>query len=288
MAAPIVAAGIAAGSALLGQGAQMAATGKMNRKNRAFAEKMMHRQRDWALQDYAMQNEYNSPAAQMARLKAAGLNPNLVYGSGADAMGGQIRSTDTAKYSGETPSFNGLAGAGAAGISAYQNTQQMQIQNDLLKTQRTALEREIQLKEIAAVANTLGIITKNFKFQQDQKLAPYNLQFLKEKIGQTQQGVLESMARISNQTWAGNRDSLRLESELQTADLQRIIMRVSANKSQEEIRQIQENINNMKKTGKWQDMQNEVYEKMKRLNLSPSDPAWYKLIVAFADKLGQK
>jgi len=29
------------------------------------------------------QNEYNSPQAQMGRLKEAGLNPNLIYGSGA-------------------------------------------------------------------------------------------------------------------------------------------------------------------------------------------------------------
>lgn len=28
------------------------------------------------------QNEYNAPAAQMARFKAAGLNPNLIYGQG--------------------------------------------------------------------------------------------------------------------------------------------------------------------------------------------------------------
>lgn len=35
------------------------------------------------LMDY--QNEYNSPSAQMSRLAAAGLNPNLVYGSAAPA-----------------------------------------------------------------------------------------------------------------------------------------------------------------------------------------------------------
>ena len=29
-----------------------------------------------------MQNQYNSPTAQMSRLRQAGLNPNLVYGSG--------------------------------------------------------------------------------------------------------------------------------------------------------------------------------------------------------------
>ena len=29
-----------------------------------------------------MQNQYNSPTAQMSRLRQAGLNPNLVHGSG--------------------------------------------------------------------------------------------------------------------------------------------------------------------------------------------------------------
>lgn len=41
----------------------------------------------WA-QNYFMdkQNEYNKPINQMRRLEEAGLNPNLVYGSGADAL----------------------------------------------------------------------------------------------------------------------------------------------------------------------------------------------------------
>lgn len=40
-------------------------------------EKYAHDLRMWQLQ-----NEYNTPAAQMARLRDAGLNPHLVYGSG--------------------------------------------------------------------------------------------------------------------------------------------------------------------------------------------------------------
>ena len=35
------------------------------------------------LEMWNLENTYNSPTAQMARLKDAGLNPNLVYGSGA-------------------------------------------------------------------------------------------------------------------------------------------------------------------------------------------------------------
>lgn len=42
-----------------------------------------------------MANEYNSPTAQMERLKAANLNPNLVYGNGS-VVGNT--STQTPKY----------------------------------------------------------------------------------------------------------------------------------------------------------------------------------------------
>lgn len=35
--------------------------------------------RKWALQDWNMQNAYNSPQQQMQRYKEAGLNPNLIY-----------------------------------------------------------------------------------------------------------------------------------------------------------------------------------------------------------------
>lgn len=50
-------------------------TNKANKKENAAA-------RAYNLQMYNLQNEYNLPANQMARLQAAGLNPNLIYGSG--------------------------------------------------------------------------------------------------------------------------------------------------------------------------------------------------------------
>lgn len=43
-----------------------------------------------------MQNAYNDPKAQMSRLKSAGLNPHLVYGTG----------TVTGNQSGATPTYN--------------------------------------------------------------------------------------------------------------------------------------------------------------------------------------
>lgn len=58
------------------------ASGVQNRKQREWNEKMYNLQRSHALADWQRNNEYNSPAAQMQRLKEAGLNPNLMYGKG--------------------------------------------------------------------------------------------------------------------------------------------------------------------------------------------------------------
>jgi hypothetical protein len=55
---------------------------------------------------WKMQNQYNLPKAQMQRLKEAGLNPNLIYGSspaGASGAAGSISPAKAAPYSFENP-----------------------------------------------------------------------------------------------------------------------------------------------------------------------------------------
>ena len=54
---------------------------------------------------WQMQNKYNDPAQQMARLKKAGLNPALIYGSGATNTGvaGSIAPSKPAPYNIKDP-----------------------------------------------------------------------------------------------------------------------------------------------------------------------------------------
>lgn len=52
------------------------------RRQYEYNMEMAKWQNDVNIANWNMQNEYNLPQNQMARLKAAGLNPNLVYGSG--------------------------------------------------------------------------------------------------------------------------------------------------------------------------------------------------------------
>lgn len=141
---------IAAGSALLGQGINAASTGAQNRKSRRFAREMYGRQRADALEDWNLQNEYNSPAAQMARLKAAGLNPNLVYGSGADAQSsGTVRSSGVPGAEFRAPQFHP-----EDIMSSYYDAKIKQAQYDNLRTQNTVSEQDALLKAAQVIQTT--------------------------------------------------------------------------------------------------------------------------------------
>ncbi len=49
-----------------------------------FNKKLAEQQNEYNINMWKMQAEYNSPQAQMERFKAAGLNPNLIYGQGSN------------------------------------------------------------------------------------------------------------------------------------------------------------------------------------------------------------
>lgn len=71
---------------------------EMYNRQRADAVADRDLSRQWSLDDWNMENEYNSPASQMMRYKDAGLNPNLIYGEGVAASSGQAsepRATET-------------------------------------------------------------------------------------------------------------------------------------------------------------------------------------------------
>lgn len=91
-----------------------------------------------------MQNRYNSPTAQMSRLRQAGLNPNLVYGSGVTGnSAGSAPQYQPAKIQRATMEpyrgWNlGLSDAASMYMAMRQNKAQvenMEAQNNLIKEQ---------------------------------------------------------------------------------------------------------------------------------------------------------
>lgn len=65
------------------------------RRQYKFQSRLQNKAFQQNLQAWHMQNEYNTPSAQLQRLKDAGLNPALVYGQGASGAAGNAGSAPT-------------------------------------------------------------------------------------------------------------------------------------------------------------------------------------------------
>lgn len=94
--------------------------------------------------NWAIQNAYNHPSAQMSRLRDAGLNPNLIYGSSPQSASGnssQIAPVKAEPYNVENPlrELNNIVGAS-------RTSQQV----DNLRTQNTVLTQDAILRTFQA------------------------------------------------------------------------------------------------------------------------------------------
>ena len=101
-------------------------------------ERMAQEQRNWNLEQWHRQNQYNSPEAQLERLKAAGLNPHLLYGQGVKGATGQADAVQ-----GYDPASSVDLTSGVAPFSQYQSFRNAQVNNDL----RIATQRYMETKE---------------------------------------------------------------------------------------------------------------------------------------------
>lgn len=109
MSGAIAAAGITAAAGAAQTGLNLSMSGSLNRKTRKFAREQSELQYQRSLNMMHMQNEYNSPAAQVARLKQAGLNVGLMYqNAGAGGESAQPAAPEMASWSPIAPNVDGL------------------------------------------------------------------------------------------------------------------------------------------------------------------------------------
>lgn len=118
-----------------------------SKKDREFMKEMHDKQRAEAIADRDYANQYNLPSNEMARLKAAGLNPNLIYGkAGGDMASSPVRSSDFTPYHRQAPTID-IGGA----VGSYFQIQSQQSQLANMAMQRQVMDAQTQ--EIKARAN---------------------------------------------------------------------------------------------------------------------------------------
>lgn len=295
-------------SALIGAGvggAQLATGAVSNRKNRAygqqmatrnhaFAREMYERQRQDALADWASQNEYNSPAQIMARLKAAGLNPNLVYGSGSSfATATTVRSSS--QGSGSNPPVHNdpsaiMQGLGTLGniLSEFLQLQKTQAQTDNLRIQKELIDRDIAYREAGTRALDSGTAMSQydlrFKERMQETRATQESATLTKTIADTQFTIDQNqrnelknssdIAKTAQEILNQKVERLLKLQELQTAPLLR-------EKIAEEIAQIRENTQKLSDDRAVSRLNAELAQK----GVRPSDHNYWRIFMEILDNI---
>lgn len=156
-----------------------------NQRNREFTKEMYSRQRADALSDWNMQNEYNSPQQTMARLKAAGLNPNLIYGGATAGNAGEPRGSSVSAGQAKAPELPGNIGQS---LLAYQDFQQKELNQD-----RTAQAMEIgdiqkELLQAQVVKTLADAASTETGTGMKISMFPTNLELAQKRLEQMQAG----------------------------------------------------------------------------------------------------
>lgn len=136
-----------------------------------------------------MQNEYNHPSAQMARLQEAGLNPNMIYGTPTAAATGQAG--DVAKGNAPEQSYyKDLDFDALTPLVQHQNIEQSKAQVDNLRVQNTVLTQEANLKA-AQRANTLvNTARSDFDYMLAKELRDTSLQAAQNEVKLQQESII--------------------------------------------------------------------------------------------------
>lgn len=233
-------------------------------------------QRRDALSDWTMQNEYNSPQAQMKRLKEAGLNPNMVYGSGtvAGQSSGQVRSSSPGNWNPQVPMID-VGGAVKQGLGAYIDIELKQAQTDNLKAQNNVILQDAVLKAAQVLSTTAGTEKTNVQTEFLKQNFETSLEAAKASLDKT-------VASTKTMLDENERRAAMQAPNLQAAYEKIMNMRIQRETDQERIKLMQQQVENLKKSG----VLMEFEAKLRQMGLTSKDPLWMRALTQFLGNMG--
>lgn len=262
--------GIGAAVGAIGQGVNAIFTHNQTIRNNRNAREFYQMERKDNLADWAMQNQYNSPAQQMARLKEAGLNPNLVYGSGAQqSAAGPVKGANANASPGQPVNMQ----LGEIFKDFVQITSTM-AQTDNLKEMNENIKLRSQATNLDNVMRDLKIAEQDTKNRYQTKFLDTSLQGLEYKNKLT----------FAQQQYTLNEDERR--EALTASNLQQAVERIALMKAQTATTQAQkENIlqqtKNLVTSGKLLQFEADL----NRDGITKNDPVYLRIIQNILHKL---
>lgn len=167
---------------------------KYQQRQNAWSERMMQQQNAWNQQNaatayqrqiafYNMQNDYNSPVNQIARLRSAGINPNLAYANGAlNNVGVSTPSVSQAETA-SAPAGSASVSPGSLGTLGSNFVQMYQIgeQNKAIKAQVDKVQKEGQKLDFDNRIRSLTWLDEAHSFQHSYR-AQHTLEDLADEV----------------------------------------------------------------------------------------------------------
>lgn len=246
-----------------------------NWQERRYNDKMYSRQRADALADWAMQNEYNSPANQMKRYQEAGLNPNLIYGQ--TNMADAVRTSSVQAYN---PKQSPLRYE--TDFMSYFDAEIKQAQTDNVKAAVEVARQEVALK----AAQTAGVIASSAKTEQDTAQGKFNLEQAKALQGTVLETAKQNLEKIKSDIKINlNEDERRAAMNAQSIaeGVQRVLLlKKQQAKTEAEKRQIEQAIKNASTDQQLK----ELDLNLKKIGVQPGDNMIFRIIAQWLEQSG--
>lgn len=275
MPAPLALAAIGAGTQFLGGAQNAAATAQQNRDSQQFSYEMYKKQYADNVAFWNMQNEYNSPQAQMKRFQDAGLNPHLIYGQGNSGNAGPISTPDVQSPQFRTPEWgNAISGAGLGFVNAIYDLDIKQAQLENLRAQNTVIKQEALLKANQTETGVfkLGFETEHRDISSDAR---------KEQLRQLKTSTDISINEDARKAALNSSSIAEAAERMLTMREQRVNTVMDRDRLRAETARIRENIELMKRDGTLKDLEIGLREQ----GINPNDPMWSRIVGQFLTNL---
>lgn len=249
--------------------------------------------RQWANEDFDKTNAYNHPLQQMQRLREAGLNPNLVYGNGAQNTATMVRGTQPQTPHLQAPQQAPFQMPDMTGpLSNYYRAQQNEMD---MAVKQKQIEMMDQAKDMNNV-KMAGMVTKNtasdFALGVARDLRDSTLEAARLKNLQTQTGINKTQLETDMMPlrWELQQQEFKLKSAYTSKQIDNINADI-ANKMfdlseiKPVIRQkLKAEIEVLKTSGELREWD----LRLRAAGLNPSDPAYMRIIMSLVNNVANK
>lgn len=222
------------------------------RETNAANRKLAEYQNEMNLAQWNRENEYNHPIQQMARLQSAGLNPHLVYGSGAQTVSAKspemVASRDQAPHVDPVAFDAGSVGRGfAEGVSLHNAIKDSIAKRESLGHQNSYVDALAAkaLTEAALSSKDLAIRDELNKYSLEAAKSSWrnlekDLEVKSQNIAESQQRIAESKQRVN--LIVAQTDLTEVQARKAEKEIYEVVSRIALNNAGAALKRSQTNL----------------------------------------------